>query len=272
MRLTAARLPGDPLHPSDLDRLAQSGISAQTANAALLRRVDSLTGAELMGRNGSADYSGIVVPYIWPGEDWVREHRLRRDHPEIENGKPKNKYLSPPGTGNMLYFQPATDQAWLSDIEIPILLVEGEKKCLALVSSPGTGLAKVGTLGQIQRILTLVDKVWSETRVMGGLASGEGLIWAVRDELRERVPIHEKGHILRYEEQVSDNGEQDKRLLLVETEFARVLSVAEREANTLSAIIRQAWDTGNLRILTKKQPAQSTEAHISIIGHITKDG
>jgi hypothetical protein len=107
--------------------------------------------------------------------------------------------------------------------------------------------------------------------MMGGLASGEGLIWAVRVEIRDSAPVREKGRIVRYEEIVSDEGEKDKRLLVTEPEFSRVLQVAERESNTLSAVIRQAWDTGNLRILTKKQAARSTEAHISIIGHITRD-
>lgn len=135
-----------------------------------------------------------------------------------------------------------------------------------------TAKGRKGTsLGQIQRILAAVDAAWSDTRMMGGLASGEGLIWAVRDEIREHAPVREKGRIVRYEEVISDEGEKDKRLLVAEPEFARVLQVAERESNTLSAIIRQAWDTGNLRILTKKQTAGSTEAHISIIGHITKD-
>ena len=31
------------------------------------------------------------------------------------------------------------------------------------------------------------------------------------------------------------------------------------------------WDTGNLRTLTKNSPAKATEAHGSIIGHITRD-
>lgn len=135
-----------------------------------------------------------------------------------------------------------------------------------------TAKGRKGTaLGQVRRILAAVDQEWSDARMMGGLASGEGLIWAVRDEIRERAPVREKGHVVRYEEVVSDEGEKDKRLLVAEPEFARVLQVAERGANTLSATIRQAWDTGNLRILTKKQAARSTEAHISIIGHITRD-
>jgi hypothetical protein len=135
-----------------------------------------------------------------------------------------------------------------------------------------TAKGRKGTsLGQVQRVLEALDQEWSLKRVKSGLASGEGLIWAVRDEIRERAPVREKGRVVRYEEIVSDEGENDKRLWVAEPEFARVLQVAERESNTLSAVIRQAWDTGNLRILTKKQAASSTEAHISVIGHITKD-
>jgi uncharacterized protein DUF3987 len=36
-------------------------------------------------------------------------------------------------------------------------------------------------------------------------------------------------------------------------------------------VIRDAWDTGDLRTLTKTSPASATGAHISIIGHITAD-
>jgi hypothetical protein len=45
----------------------------------------------------------------------------------------------------------------------------------------------------------------------------------------------------------------------------------KREGNTLSALIRQAWDGGELRSLTKNSPAVATDAHISIIGHITAE-
>ena len=34
--------------------------------------------------------------------------------------------------------------------------------------------------------------------------------------------------------------------------------------------MRQAWDTGSLHPLTKNNPISATNAHISIIGHITK--
>jgi hypothetical protein len=108
---------------------------------------------------------------------------------------------------------------------------------------------------------------------MGGLSSGEGLLWAVRDPIQRTEAVREKGkptgETVTYE---IDPGVTDKRLLVVEPEFASVPQVMGREKNTLSAILRQAWDsTGILRTMTKNSPAKATGAHISIIGHITKD-
>jgi hypothetical protein len=115
--------------------------------------------------------------------------------------------------------------------------------------------------GPVKTLTEAVDPGWVAGRVMGGLSSGEGLIYAVRDEVRgER-----KG-----EEVVLDPGEPDKRLLAVEGELAGLLKVMAREGNTLSATIRQAWDGDRLRTMTKNSPTRATGAHISIIGHITK--
>src|SRR3712207_8613758 len=41
--------------------------------------------------------------------------------------------------------------------------------------------------------------------------------------------------------------------------------------NTLSPVVRDAWDTGTLRNMTKNSPATATGAHVSIISHITID-
>ena len=57
----------------------------------------------------------------------------------------------------------------------------------------------------------------------------------------------------------------------MQTEFASVFRVMNREGNTLSAVIRQAWDDGSLHVLTKRDPLHVQDAHIAIIGHITKD-
>ncbi|MHB1974563.1 MAG: DUF3987 domain-containing protein, partial [Acidimicrobiales bacterium] len=42
-----------------------------------------------------------------------------------------------------------------------------------------------------------------------------------------------------------------------------------REANTLSPVLRNAWDGRVLQVITKHDPARSSGAHVSIIGHIT---
>ncbi len=123
---------------------------------------------------------------------------------------------------------------------------------------------------QIPGLIAGSDPEWPDKNVTSGLSSGEGLIWHVRDPISQQSPIREKGRIKGYEMVQTDQGIEDKRLLVVEPEFARTLKVMAREGNVLSAVIRAAWDDGNLRVLTKSSPAVATGAHISIIGHITK--
>ena len=43
-----------------------------------------------------------------------------------------NKYLSAPGTRNRSYFTPRTLPADLENVELPLIIVEGEKKALSL--------------------------------------------------------------------------------------------------------------------------------------------
>jgi hypothetical protein len=46
--------------------------------------------------------------------------------------KPDRKYLGAPGSGNRLYIPPGITPEQLADVKIPIAIVEGEKKALAL--------------------------------------------------------------------------------------------------------------------------------------------
>lgn len=124
--------------------------------------------------------------------------------------------------------------------------------------------------GQARRPFQAVDETWGRDRIQSGLSSGEGLIWAVRDAIEQSQPVKEKGRVVDYQTVITDPGVEDKRLLVFEPEFASALRVLGRDGNTLSAIVRQAWDSGTLRVLTKTCPARATDAHISILGHITK--
>jgi hypothetical protein len=140
--------------------------------------------------------------------------------------------------------------------------------CVGKTSSARKGTAKSDTFN----LLGPVDPIWVENHVMAGLSSGEGLIWAVRDEIEKQEPIRDKKKaITGYQTVVTDKGVADKRLLVIEPEFASVLRVAGRDGNTLSTVYRQAWDSGLLRVLNKNSPVKATGAHISIIGHITRD-
>jgi uncharacterized protein (DUF927 family) len=131
------KLPGTDLTQHDINKLETSYITPDLAQQALLRRVDSAEGGMLMGRNGKGNYSGIIFPYLWPGNPAVREYRLRRDHPDLVlqqdgNHKEENKYLSPPQRSPMLYLVPGTQPAWLTDVTLPVTIPEGEKKTISL--------------------------------------------------------------------------------------------------------------------------------------------
>jgi hypothetical protein len=134
-----------------------------------------------------------------------------------------------------------------------------------------TSKARKGTSwARINRLYREAEEQWAGERIQTGLSSGEGLIWAVRDPITKREKIKEKGQV-RYEEVESDPGIDDKRLLIVESEFAKVLKQTERQGNTLSTVLRLAWDGLDLGTLTKNSPARAEGAHVSLIGHITAD-
>lgn len=125
--------------------------------------------------------------------------------------------------------------------------------------------------GRVRQLFKMADPDWCATRIQSGLSSGEGLIWHVRDPIYKEEPLREKKEVVGYQSVRVDPGIEDKRLLILESELALVLRILQRDGNTLSAVVRQAWDHGDLRVLTKNNPVTATGAHISIIGHITQD-
>lgn len=89
----------------------------------------------------------------------------------------------------------------------------------------------------------------------GGLSTREGLALMIHDgytEGKNEVPAIE-----------------DKRLLVVESEFANVLHQSKRDGNTLSAALRDAWDGTSIRPAVKTSRVWATDPHIGLIGDIT---
>ena len=165
------------------------------------------------------------------------------------------------------------------------------KEFLVLVGRTASGRKGTGW-NRARAPLSTIDEVWATERIKGGLSSGEGLIYEVRDpkeetsreresaeDARERIgdaydkltaAEKQKAREFKMVTHVVDAGCEDKRLLVVEPEYARVLKVAQRDGNTLSTIVRDAWDQQLLNVMTKTA-MKATGTHISIIGHITRE-
>ena len=128
---------GHPLSDDDYIVLEGSWISREIADAAMLRRVDTHEGREILGQKGGRDCAGILIPYYFPGEAGLINYRIRRDHPDWTEGrdgklKQERKYLGAPGSRNRLYIPVGITQEQLQDPDIPLVVTEGEKKALAL--------------------------------------------------------------------------------------------------------------------------------------------
>jgi hypothetical protein len=115
----------------------------------------------------------------------------------------------------------------------------------------------------------VLDPAWAGSRIISGMVSGEGLIYQVRDPTYKLVDIKDKGRVVGQQKVLVDPGEPDKRLLVVETEMSRVLKAMGRDSNTLSEVLRQAWDSGTLVTAAKNSGNRATGAHITLVCHIT---
>jgi len=138
----------------------------------------------------------------------------------------------------------------------PYYQVEGDRhypNIFAVAVGESSKARKGTSAGRVRQAFEMLDDPFSDHCILSGLSSGEGLIWAVRDGNDDEPGI------------------EDKRLLIVESEFAGLLRVMTRDGNIISRVIRDAWDRGNLGVMTKKFTNRATGAHISIIGHITGD-
>ena len=128
-----------------------------------------------------------------------------------------------------------------------------------------TAKARKGTSwGRVSRLFEGTD--WAIRCITRGLSTGEGLIHRVRDQVIERKRDKNVAHDV-----VVDPGVDDKRLLAFGEEFARMLRVMQRQDNTLSQILREAWDGTRLEVATKRSPERATGAHVSVITHVTRE-
>ncbi|MCO1582401.1 YfjI family protein [Crossiella sp. SN42] len=124
-----------------------------------------------------------------------------------------------------------------------------------------TGVGKKGTAyNAAKALLTHADNEFVAMNVHSGLSSGEGLsaVFAVDSEDGSGKPGR-KARLL---------PEGDCRLVAYEPEWASVMARMRREGNTLSAVLRAAWEGGNLSTLNVDARV-ARQSHVGILAHIT---
>jgi hypothetical protein len=275
------------LAESDYEALAKSWITRELADQAMLRRVDAQQGREAIGQKGNRDCAGILIPLYGPEAPYPHAYRLRRDNPEWKQGKdgalkPDRKYLGEPGSGNRIYFPPGVTLAHLADPATPIVIVEGEKKALALqrlayhdVENPRfipVAIAGVwnwrGTVGKTggprgERVdikgpindLSLI--VWNGRTVFilfdTNVATNDSVKWARKGISRELATRRAEVRCINLPEDCGVNGVDD---LLSAWGPARVLELFERTTSgTTLQVVRtpqfQSKPEGMFRVTTR---------------------
>lgn len=128
-----------------------------------------------------------------------------------------------------------------------------------LVIGPTAGGMKGTSWAAVRRVIERASGM-NPVRVDSGLSSAEGLVEAVVDSYGQP------------DDKDFREGVTDKRLLVIEPEFASVLARGKRDGNPLAQTMRDAWDGTRLSTMVRKQNRLiATDHHIVVIGHIVAD-
>lgn len=108
---------------------------------------------------------------------------------------------------------------------------------------------------RIDQALREMNEAFAPQVHRGGLSTREGLVTLMHDGYRQGrrdVPAID-----------------DKRLWVVESEFANVLHQGRRDGNTLSAALRDCWDGVDLKPATKSNRLYASDPHVCLSGAIS---
>lgn len=123
------------LTSTDLANFARLKIPQELLVLAHVCRVTNFEARNDFGIAGNSDMDlgGIIFSYMNPSGTHRWSCRLRRDHSEVENGRPVRKYVAPFGDVHHLYFPPGSSRV-LENPQAAIVLVEAEKSSLAITA------------------------------------------------------------------------------------------------------------------------------------------
>lgn len=108
----------------------------------------------------------------------------------------------------------------------------------------------------------------SDWRAKTGIQTGEAVINLLADDEETDTILHNltEGSV----EKGVKKGASDKRLLVYEPEFARIMHVAQRQGSIIKDVLRSMWDTGETESISKGSQQRVTNATFSLIAHCTK--
>jgi len=117
------------------------------------------------------------------------------------------------------------------------------------------GTAKKLVINRIAQAVANLQRDLAPKIHTGGLSTREGLALLIHDgwtKGKEEVPPI-----------------NDKRLLVVEAEFANVLHQSKRDGNTLSTALRDCWDGTGIKPAIKASPVWASNPHVGLLADIT---
>jgi len=123
-----------------------------------------------------------------------------------------------------------------------------------------TSIGRKGTaLGRCMQPFRLADPEWLANGEDSGFGSGESIIKRLSDEPDDGTKPDEVRKPV------------EKRMLILEPEFARPLTAMTREGSIISATIRELFDGDTLRARTVKVSRTASGCHGVFVGQITSD-
>ena len=129
-------------------------------------------------------------------------------------------------------------------------IMAGNARHAACLFGVLVGRTSKGRKGTAEDVASAAIKFLPErARVLGGFGSGEKVV----DDLRD------------------DANGGDRRLVVLEPEYARVMAVNSREASILSPILRQLWDGKPVHARSRAKTSEAVDHHVGLLGETTLD-
>lgn len=214
-----------------------------------------------------------------PDSNWnvqeLREYCITKESPHKGPELKPNAFYGPLGEATKLFSHTEADPAAIMlcllsaygnmlDGSAYLELVEPIKqysRVNVLVVGASAKARKSAAWGQAKLVLKEIDEGFTKDNVLGGFGSGHILV----DHLSNRLTVEEKEGALTIK--------KDRRMLIFEDEFVRVLKTVNSDGSIYSAVLRSAFDGSKLEVRSRQKESVVPEGdhHISVLGCITSE-